>query len=115
MTLTKKGVDEIAPDEDYKDELANPPKTTPELQKRIKAYAINEYGTQIFDLLLDAMDNDCSQSGSMSPEELATKCGVKKDSQGFLDALEQLKNTGYAIPNPKAKKKLLLSDICFLE
>ena len=113
--LTKKGINKIAPDEDYKDELANPPKTTSELQERIKANAVNEYGNQIFDFLLDAVDNNSFQSGSMSPEELATECGVKKDSEGFLEALEELKDNGYAIQNPKAKKKLLLSEKCFLD
>ena len=113
--LTKKGIDKIAPDEEYKDELANPPKTTPELHERIKANAVNEYGIQIFDFLLDAIDNDSFQSGSMLPEELATECGVKKDSEGFLDALEELKDNGYAIQDPKAKEKLLLSDKCFLD
>jgi len=113
--LTQKGIDKIA-SEDYKHELANPPKTTSELHERIKANAVNKYGTDIFELLLGARDKGGdSQSGSMSTKELAAECGVNKDGHGFFYGLKQLKDNGYVVPNPKEKLKLLLSDKCFLD
>jgi len=112
--LTQKGIDKIA-SEDYKHELANPPKTTSELHERIKTNTVNKYGTEIFELLLGARNKGDAQSDSMSTQELATECGVNKDTHGFFYGLKQLKDNGYVVPNPKEKLKLLLSEKCFLD
>ena len=110
FTLTQKGIDKIAP-QDYKDELANPPKTTAELHERIKNNAVNNYGVKIFDLLLEAR----KKKESMRSQELASECGCNPNSHGFFYALKQLKGGGYVVPDPKEKRKLVLSDTCFLD
>jgi hypothetical protein len=106
--LTQKGIDRSA-SEEYKLELANPPKTTEELHARIKAKAVNKYGVKIFDLLL--------AQGPMTGTELAKALGANKDAHGFFYGFQQLKKTGFAELDPESKgreKKFRLSSKCFI-
>jgi DNA-binding PadR family transcriptional regulator len=92
--LTPEGIDLVA-SEDYKHQLANPPRTTEELHEQIKKSA-NKYGVQIFDLLL--------KNGSMSTDELADKCGVSKKGHNFVHGFKQHKTFGYVIKDPNSKR-----------
>jgi hypothetical protein len=92
--LTPEGID-FAASEDYKYQLANPPRTTKQLHEQIKTSA-NEYGVQIFDLLL--------KNGSMSADELADECGVSKNGHNFFYGFKQHKTFGYVIKDPNNKR-----------
>jgi hypothetical protein len=92
--LTPEGID-FAASEDYKNQLANPPRTTEQLHEQIKASA-NEYGVQIFDLLL--------KNGSMSTDELADECGVSKNGHKFFYGFKQHKTFGYVIKDQNNKR-----------
>ena len=90
--LTAKGMVRAAPD-DYVHQLANPPTTTQELHRRIKSNAVNEYGAQTFELLLE--------NGSMTTKELAEKIGNTGTSgHKFFYGFRQLKLLGYVIKDP---------------
>jgi len=108
--LTKKGIDAI-PSMDYKGESANPPKTTSELHERIRNDAVNEYGKQIFDFLLEAR----GKSGLMWTKDVAKECGVSIKTKKFMCAMRQLKDNGYVIQTPTKERNMILSDKCFLD
>ena len=111
--LTEKGIDAIAPD-DYKHQLANPPKTTEELQERIRSRAPIPHGATIFDALLNAR----KEGSSLSTKELAAVCGVMERTKSFVCALKQLRNSGHVGDDPnhggKGKARFVLSPKCFL-
>lgn len=108
--LTQEGIESIAPD-DYKHELANPPKTTMELHERIKSHAINNHAVKIFERLLHAR----KEESSLSRTELAAACGVTVNTKSYACALKQLRENGYAVFDPKNKHHFVLSEKCFID
>lgn len=107
--LTQEGIDNIAPD-DYKHELANPPKTTVELHERIKGHAVNNHAVTIFERLLHAT----KEESSLSRTEMAAACGVTVNTKSYACALKQLRENGYAVFDPKNKHNFVLSEKCFI-
>ena len=93
--LTEKGIDRAAPEE-YKFDLANPPKNTEELHARIKQRAMNDKGVKIFDLLLD--------KGPLTGKELADTLDTKEGSHAFFYAFKELKDKGLAEVDVEATK-----------
>jgi len=94
--LTKKGIDEVAPEE-YKSDLANPPKTTEELHERIKARAMNDSGRKIFELLL--------KKGPLTGKQLADMLKTREGSHPFFYAFKEHKDKGYVEVDKEATER----------
>ena len=110
--MTQKGLDHAATDE-YREHLKESsfvPKTNEEKQEKIKKrLKWQRFGCEIFDLLL--------QHASLTSMELAAILGVKRGTHKFSYAVKELKDRSLVEVDPSGstKKKLRLSDACFLK